>query len=124
MRTLRGNEYSVTQVEFSPRGDSLATLGGNGAVKLWHSGGDSGTTTLEGFLSSVFDVAFDPRDPAIIAAADWSGDVQFWNVETAEKLSSLTRRYGETAALAFHPSKPWVAAASWTGAAGVVEGWG
>ena len=123
LRLLRGHEYPIAHVVFSPQGDSLASLDQGGTIKLWHAGGDSGIPTLEGFMNSVFAVQFSPHDPRIIASRDGEGHVQFWDVQRCEQLFGFRTKWVSGRTVALHPTRAWCAVASHDQGFGAVEVW-
>jgi WD40 repeat protein len=77
---LRGDAPAVTDVEFSPDGNTLAT-GGTG-IRLWDS--SSGTPSgqrFRGRYGHVHSVAFSP-DGKLLASAGDDGTLRLWTVST------------------------------------------
>jgi WD40 repeat protein/serine/threonine protein kinase/tetratricopeptide (TPR) repeat protein len=111
-RALLGHGGQVTGVAFSPNGKLLASSGGqDSTVVLWDT---STGRRIRSFPSAVYytqSVAFSP-DSRILATAERgvrSGELEFWDVASGEKLLALHHVLGgET--VAFSPNGGYVAA--------------
>lgn len=95
-RSVAAHTDRVMAVEFSPSGDTLATCGWDGTVKLW----DVRTLSLKRVLSlpgaDINDLAFAPNGKFLVAACRLShppkydsGQVVVWKLSTGQVLRSL-----------------------------------
>ena len=109
---------------FSPDGRILASGDRKGVIRLWDT--TSGTlrrtildkraahenswdntpshlrTIITGYITEVSSLAFSP-DGNVLVSGDYSGDIDFWDVESAEHLQTLRGYYGNVIDLAFSP---------------------
>jgi WD40 repeat protein len=104
---LKGHEYSVTSVAFSPDGTLLASVSGDGVadheweeppepsyeLKLWDAATGRELVSLSGDTGQMFAVAFSP-DGKVLATGDWRdfafpedgpGRVRLWDVSALLK---------------------------------------
>ena len=97
---LEGDSSSVYTVKFSPDGEILAGAGYDGNVKLWevenweHLGALASGAT-------VFTISFSP-DSSTLASTGYES-VNLWEVESGEKIATLTEHTGWVNAVAFSP---------------------
>ena len=81
-------------VEWSPNGDKIATGFGNGEVNslvyVWDVETAELKKTLDVSAAFIQAIAWHPREENLIAVADNNGKViEFWNIETGKKVSSI-----------------------------------
>ena len=106
---LSGHKGEVSQVTFSPDGQTMATASADNTVKLWSKQGKE-LSTLTGHTAVVRSVAFNPQGN-MLATASADNTVKLWNLQGKEL---LTLR-GHTAAVRkviFSPDGKLLATAS------------
>jgi small GTP-binding protein domain len=75
-------------VAFDPQGETLASGGAGGTVKLWEARNGRLLRTLEGHQDSVSSVAFDPQGE-ILASGCSDGTVKLWETRNGRLLRTL-----------------------------------
>ena len=85
--SLRAHERQVTDITFSSDGETFASTGIDGKIKLWDISGRK-LKTLEGHDSVVLSISFSPDDQNIVSS-DIEGNVKIWNI-TSGKPQKLT----------------------------------
>ena len=81
--TLAGHRGEVYYVEFSPRGDLLASAGKEGNVHLWNTKTWQKVRTIAASLTEVNVAAFSP-DGMTLATVDDDGKLKLWETETGQ----------------------------------------
>lgn len=74
---LEKHTNDVADVQFSPKGNIIATASYDNTAKLWNSDGKE-LVTLVGHQQKLTSVAFSPRDD-IVATASYDKTVKLWN---------------------------------------------
>jgi len=100
VKTLE-NEGGVTNLAFSPDGQTFTSVDVNGAVKLWRSDG-AYLTTFEGHEGEIRGVTFSP-DGQTILSAGLDKTVRFWKPGGMPFLT-LLRHSSEASGLAVSPA--------------------
>ena len=77
MLTLKGHTVGVTQVNFSPDGQRLASASYDNTVKVWDATTGQESLTLKGHTGDVNSVSFSP-DGQRLASASHDGTVKVW----------------------------------------------
>ena len=80
-RRLRGHHEDVYHVEFSPRGDLLASAGKDGTVSIWETSRWQLVRRIVAAQTEVNVAAFSP-DGTTIATVDDDGKLKLWEVAT------------------------------------------
>jgi WD40 repeat protein len=73
---------------FAPDGQTLATSGEDGTVRLWDLATGKRRAILRGHTDNVVGVAFSP-DSKLLATASWDGSVRLWEVESGKQRAAL-----------------------------------
>jgi eukaryotic-like serine/threonine-protein kinase len=82
-RTLTGHRGEVYYVEFSPRGDLLASAGKDGTVRLWNTTTWQQVRVIQASLTEVNVATFSP-DGKTLATVDDSGKLELWEIDTGK----------------------------------------
>lgn len=88
IRTLTCHQGVLYGAAFDPRGQTLATGGGDKTVKLWRAQTGKLLRILKGHSASVKRLAFDPLGGTLASASDDS-TVKLWEVQTGKLLRTL-----------------------------------
>ncbi|MGD1809736.1 eIF2A-related protein, partial [Dapis sp. BLCC M126] len=106
---LRRNQNKLSDVEFSPDGEIIATASDDGTVKFWNQQGQL-LQILKGHNSLVSDVEFSP-DGEMIATASDDGTVKFWN-QQGQVLHTIKGHNSLVYDVEFSPDGEMIATAS------------
>lgn len=109
----------IASLAFSPRGDRLATVGGDGALRIWTVGEKGSVASLARFEGQVkaggsvgslplTGVAFMP-DGRYVATVGADKSVRIWDVETKTEARSFHAHTDWVTAVAFSPNGRFVA---------------
>lgn len=135
---LEGGEGVLTDVAFSPDEKTIAASDEDNAVHLWDAQTGKIKSVLKDFPAPVWSVAFSPDGKTLATASGGAIDnskigivsgirangVQFWSVETGERLEGFTKDYTESGivtklvgskSVAYSPDGKYVAAGSFDG---------
>ena len=112
--TLRGHSARVTSIDFSPRGDRIATASWDGTAKIWElsSGREVGTFGHRDYVTTV---AFSP-DGVWLATGCSDRSVKLWNLRDRERTHDYRAHQRTPQALAFNPTSALLASVSTLGA--------
>jgi WD40 repeat protein len=97
---LRGHEFAVTAVDFSPDGDLIVSGSADG-TRRWNAQ-DGKAWMLRGHEGHVRAVAFAP-DGATIASAENDGTIRLWVAATGDDSAVLDGHEGPVPGVAFTP---------------------
>ncbi|MCX7789819.1 MAG: serine/threonine protein kinase [Chloroflexaceae bacterium] len=111
--TFSGHGAPVTAIAIAAREDLVASASTDGSLKLWRaSNGEEVRSQQAGpEQGSYFSVAFSP-DGSVLATGALSGEVEFWNTATGERLSGFDPGGGAVFAIAFRADSAQVAVAT------------
>jgi len=102
----------VWSVAFSPDGQTIASAGQDGTVKLWDGKNGAKRATLMAHQDPVNAVVFSP-DGKMLASGGFAATVKLWAVATGEELACLQGHTRSVTALAFAPDGHRIASASY-----------
>jgi WD40 repeat protein len=85
---LTGHGGTITGLDFSPDGLTLASSSRDGTIRLWDVYGEAERLILAGHTDRVLDVAFSP-DGSRVASASWDGTIRLWDTTTGVEIMSL-----------------------------------
>ncbi len=114
LATLKGHEYWVVSLTFSPDGKTLASASWDGKLGLWDVASRQKLALLRGHNGEVSCAAFSP-DGRTIVTSGRDATVRFWNVETRQEMFVLRGRKLNVNSVAFSPDGQWLAAACQNG---------
>ncbi|GAX43555.1 WD-40 repeat-containing protein [Tolypothrix sp. NIES-4075] len=106
-----GHAAGVYGVSFSPDGQTIATAGGEGWVKLWRTRDGYMIKTLQGHSSGVNSVSFSPDEPILASASD-DKTVKLWDIITDKEIKTLTGHIAAVNSISFSPDGKTIASAS------------
>lgn len=106
--TLPGHGFGVHAAAFSHAGRRFATVGGDGYLRVWETGGWALMTASSGHSHQC--LAFSPDD-AVLATCG-SDRAALWSVEEPDFLSAVQQHAEDVGRLAFSPDGAYLASAS------------
>jgi WD40 repeat protein len=116
------NLLMVDAVAFSPKGNWLASAGGEGAagtIKVWGLDKQLVVHSLSAHTSMVLALAFS-SDNNRLASADARGGIRVWDMQSGKVIRSWSQDPGAVLCVLFSPDGRWLASG---GADGVVRLW-
>lgn len=85
-KTLTGHGLAISQVQFNPEGDILASASWDNTIKLWRDG--VLLETLTGHQNGVTSLAFHPDQP-ILVSGSVDQSIKFWQVDQETLIKTL-----------------------------------
>jgi WD40 repeat protein len=99
---LRGHQWSISSVVFSPDGQLLVTTSTDGTARLWSARSGELVTVLASHKEGVTCAAFSP-DGQTLATGSTDDTVKLWHVSTGQELLTLTEFREDIGSLSFSP---------------------
>lgn len=112
LASFQASEKSITKVQLSPDGKTVATASADGTVSLWDASTLAQKGVLKGHSSSVFGLDFS-LDGRMIVTTSRDNTIRLWDAATAKEIGVL----GD------HPVTPYSAGFSPDGKRVVSVGW-
>ncbi|MGB6615964.1 MAG: WD40 repeat domain-containing protein, partial [Trebonia sp.] len=108
----------LSELAFSPKGDTLAAIDADGSVRLWDAADRRalGNPLNAAAGAAIQSVAFSP-DGRTLATADSGGDVRLWDVDTSQEIGAALAVSPGVTELAFTPDGKTLVAGSDSGPA-------
>jgi WD40 repeat protein len=99
----------VTDLDFSPTGDTIATAGGDGVARLWNSDGTPrcATAASDGQLTSL---VFSHTGTSLLTT-DVQGDTRIWSTQTCLAQTQLIGQLSRVVSADFSPDDQYVVTA-------------
>ncbi len=109
--TLRGHNFAVLSVAWSPDGKRLATASGDKTAKVWDAASGQEVLTLRGHGGSVRSVAWSP-DGKRLATASGDKTAKVWDAASGQELLTLKGHQSYVYSVAWSPDGKRLATAS------------
>ena len=114
--TLPGHQTTVTQIQFSPDGNILASASWDKTVKLWRIKDGTLITTLEGHQDGINSIAFAwGKKGYLLASGGADKTIKLWSIidEQPQLITTLTNHQDGIKTLAFNPKGTILASGSY-----------
>ncbi len=91
LKRLKGHYGVLHALAFSPDGQTLATGGRDGIVKLWKTGSYQELMTMRSTRFSIFSLAFSPDGKSLYAGSN-NGQLYQWRAATEDEIKAGRER--------------------------------
>jgi len=108
---LTGNSFVTAS--FSPDGKLFAAGGWGRFARLWETATQREVATFQGFLSSVWSVAFSPDGKRLATGSNGTEAIKLWDVESHQELLTLEAQGSVFNSSAFSPDGNVLGAKNW-----------
>jgi len=112
-REMKLADNSFVTASFSPNGKLFAAGGWDRIARLWETGTQREIATFQGFLSSIWSVAFSPDGKRLATGSDGTEAIKLWDVESHQELLTLEAKGSVFNSLAFSPDGNVLGAKNW-----------
>src|SRR5262249_33785135 len=112
---LVGHTGFVAAMAFAPDGRTLASSGGDHAVRLWDLAANRERFAIRGQTSTLVGLTFSPDGRLLVLAALVSPFIRLWDVDTGSQRAALRGSTGDVVAVAISPDGTTLAAADFRG---------
>jgi len=110
-KEFKGHTNHVYSVEFSPKGELLATGSFDNTIKLWDFKTGKEKATLKGHTDQVYCVAFSP-DGTLLASGSKDKTIRLWHVKDGSLAKELKGHTDIVQSVAFSPDGNLLASGS------------
>ncbi len=93
LRELEGHTEDINDLNFSPDGSRLVTVGADGTAIIWNPRTGELLHTLTGHKDSLQGVSFS-NDGSLVATSGWDGTLRLWDAATGEQVRSIPTTEG------------------------------
>ena len=114
--TLPGHETTITQIQFSPDGNILASASWDKTIKLWRIKDGSLITTLTGHQDGISSIAFAwGKQGYLLASGSADKTIKLWSIidEQPQLINTLIDHQDGVKTLAFNPKGKILASGSY-----------
>ncbi|MEG3932392.1 MULTISPECIES: WD40 domain-containing protein [unclassified Microcoleus] len=102
IETFRGHSDSVYSITFTPDGQTLASGGADGTIKIWNLNTGQGICTLTEHTDAVVSLIASPDGKTLLSgSADTT--IKIWNLSTSQVIRTLTGHTCSVLCLAISP---------------------
>ncbi|KAF9175043.1 hypothetical protein BGX20_008600 [Mortierella sp. AD010] len=108
---IQGEIHGVNSVDYSPKGDQVASGCGDGTVRLWNVETSSCIHVLRGHCNVLCKVVYSPKGD-LIASGSLDSTVRLWDVETGDCISILEGHDSDVIAISYSPKGDRIASGS------------